>query len=175
MFDGKGGYGWGGKRSAAPMAANASPAETLTQRVCTEEYDVIHYRFTVVMPLRHLPLLEENLMQGGNHTVLGISITEMGSESRSNVKGSGSFNDLYYYGTDPVVRITLVGEVLFLSAWERGTWDESADDWSKDLPPLMPVAVLETLSSVSGVVRNEDQKRLSQPASGEDETGGWGY
>lgn len=172
--------GRGGARDRPTQAA--SPPETLTQRVCTKDYDVLHYSFTVVLPVEHLPLLQANLMRGGSHTILGMTIDEMGSGANQAGKGrqmrtrQGASEELYYYGNDPVVQVTLIGELLLMTSWERGTWDNDKNEWSTVLPPLMPVEVLDGLSrSLPDAMRSEDDRRLSELSGDEAATArpGW--
>ncbi len=127
-------------------------AGTVTGRACCQTYDVVHYSFTVVMPTRYLTLLQENLLRRNNHTILNLGINPV-----SDVISQ----ELCYYGTDPVVQVTLDSELLLLTSWERGTWDSEARQWSQQFPPLMPTEVLETISAVAPeAMRNEDQERL---------------
>jgi hypothetical protein len=126
----------------------ARPSEqriaTLTGRVCNQQYDVVHYNFTVVMPVRHLQQLERNLMSLNYHTVLNVQMHS----------APVMIDSLYYFGNDPVMRITISGELLLLTSWERGTWDAEKDDWSAELPPLMPVEIVRTLPQ-----RSEDKNQ----------------
>ena len=48
----------------------------------------------------------------------------------------------YYYGPEPVVQVEIQGEVLLLTDWERGTWDDQANAWSEQFPPLVPAEAL---------------------------------
>ena len=164
--------GWTGKRrrwqpkEAQAGKAVASAAPTLTQRMCNKTYDVIHYRFSLVMPTRYLPLLETNLLARNNHTILSVEFEQAESSLATADRGrQASDGEFYYYGADPVVQVTVVGEQLFLASWVRGVWDEKANEWSQ--PPLMPQEVLQALSiAAPGAIRNEDKKRLSAAYSG---------
>ncbi|MCK4276025.1 MAG: hypothetical protein KAX78_05895, partial [Phycisphaerae bacterium] len=49
--------------------AEVGEAANLTQRITYQDFDVIHYSFTVIMPLRYLVLLEEQLQRLPYHTV----------------------------------------------------------------------------------------------------------
>ena len=69
----------------------------------------------------------------------------------------------YSYGHDPIMRVTIRGELLLLTDWERGTWLAKEKKWSQQLPPLMPKDVLVRLKA-SGALRPEDQKRLTGEA-----------
>jgi hypothetical protein len=94
-----------------PPAAAATPGvNSFTQRGSCQQYDVLRYKFTIVMPTRFLNTLEQNLMKRNFHTILSVQITELSSIPVDR-----------YYGTDPVMTVILEGEVLLLTAWERGT------------------------------------------------------
>ncbi len=95
---------------AAPAAGAPGAVNTLTQRESCEQYDILHYSFTAVMPLSSLNALEQNLMNRNYHTILGVQITQLPDILPDR-----------YYGTDPVMTVTLQGELLLLAAWDRGT------------------------------------------------------
>ncbi len=136
--EGRGGRRGGRGRSSSSfdeeMGSTASP--TLTQRVTSPEYDVIHYSFIVIMPTRHIPALEAQLQRLPYHTVLKDSFVMSTEDSQSP----------YYYGPEPVALVTIEGEMLFLSSWVR---------------PLMPVETLGLLPLEA--LRPEDQQRSSGP------------
>ncbi len=117
-------------------------APTLTERVTGQEYDVILYSFTVIMPTRHIPALEAQLQRLTYHAVLKDSFV-------MSIEGSDS---LYYYGPEPVAEVTIEGEMLLLSSWVRD---------------LMPIEALDLLPA--GALRPEDQQRKSGPDFDEDE------
>ena len=58
------------------------------------------------MPLRYLSALEQNLMKQNYHTVMGIHARKVDPVPENR-----------YYGTDPVMEVTVQGELLLLSAW----------------------------------------------------------
>ena len=75
--------------------------------------------------------------------------------------------------------VTIRGELLLLTAWERGTWNEKENTWA--LPPLMPRQMLERFSAQgrSAALRQEDTRRdyygerpryTGQRAAGDDNT-----
>jgi len=137
-------------------------AGTLSERGSTKTYDVIHYEFTVIMPWRHLELLQQNLLKRNLHTVLNVGIDPPGAAAPGGAStGRTSAEQRYYYGSEPVVQVTIMGELLLLTSWERGAWDDKANDWSKEFPALMPVEVLAALSNQDATaIRPEDQRRL---------------
>ena len=140
---------------------NSKPAPRLTGRSCNELYDVIHYDFTVVIPMQHLLRLQKNLMAQNYHTVLKIDVAKSAQSS------------VHFYGTDSVMRVTIAGEMLMLTDWTRGRWDKNAKQWDKNFPPLMPERVLEQIRTIdAGAIRDEDSKRLKPLVK--DKTGGGG-
>ena len=107
----------------------------LTQRVTTPDYEIVEYRIGLVMKTAYLPALTRSLMTRGEHTITDVTISRepAGSDSRR------------YYGTDPVVNVTLSGEALFRASWTR---------------KIMPI---ETLRDELGTVLGpEDNKRLEK-------------
>ncbi len=163
---GRGGSGRGGSgRGAAPAAVAVGEPQTLTNRVCNSEYDVVHYNFSVVMPTRYLPELQRQLLDLNHHTIIGMAITEAGTSDSARSSGRGgrssAASELRYYGTDPVLEVTLYGELLLLTSWERGTVDDDKEEWV--LPPLMPDEVLASIHGrTEDAMREEDQTRLEE-------------
>ena len=137
--------------SAAPghtFVTGAGPAVGgLTRRACNTFYDVIHYEFSVIMPTRYLPVLQRNLLRQNFHTILRVEMGPFADPQKPS--GTQQKTNLYYYGPEPVVQITLRGELLLLTAWERGKWDAKAKAWSKEYPPLMPKEALERIVRLS--------------------------
>ncbi|HDZ21444.1 MAG TPA: hypothetical protein ENH78_09145, partial [Phycisphaerae bacterium] len=137
------GYTSSAVAAAAPAAgvitagAEEGPPKraTLTERSASKLYDVVYYQFIVTLPLRHVGELERTLTSINYHTILSVDMQEEVQMPQ----------DLYYYGPDPVLRVTFKCELLLLASWERGSWDAQAKAWSADRPPLMPVSVLRTL------------------------------
>ncbi len=112
--------------------AEAGEAANLTQRITYQDFDVIHYSFTVIMPLRYLVLLEEQLQRLPYHTVRGHSYRLPSSTDTGN----------HYFGTDPVMSVTIEGEMLLVTSWVR---------------PLMPKGALEKLGMrCPSAIRPED-------------------
>jgi len=152
-----------GRRTSVQAKGGPSPEE-LTQRVCNKMYDVVHYRFTVVMPTRYVLLLVRNLLRRNNHTILCEEIAQVSQTGSSSAVTRGGLpvgGDLYQYGVDPVAAVTLTGELLLMNSWTRGSWDEQAKRWS--LPPLMPLEALQDLKErAPEAIRPEDDRRLSE-------------
>jgi hypothetical protein len=137
-----------------PRATKGGPAQkanTLTEAVSNPLYEVVHYSFRVVMPLRFIATLERNLEKLNCHTVLEWS-------ARRWVEPA---NSAYYYGIEPVMDVTIRGELKLLTAWTRGVWDEKKKDWSEQYPPLVPAEVLKS-PYLDSALRKEDRQR-TQP------------
>ncbi len=142
----------GGKTKGEPL--------TLTERSSCKLYDVIHYEFTVVMSTSHISRLQQNLMRRNNHTIINVAIEPLGT--RGGYGAAGRSEELYYYGTEPMVQVKLMGELLLLTSWERGTWDPKGNRWSDEFPPLMPTEVLRKLNDANpDALREEDEKLLT--------------
>ncbi|GAH63363.1 unnamed protein product, partial [marine sediment metagenome] len=80
----------------------------LTGKACSQLYDVVHYKFTVVMPIRNLPRLCRNLMEQNYHTVIDVYISATDHKDQRTSGGGGERS--YYYGTDSVVEVSITGE-----------------------------------------------------------------
>jgi len=144
-------------------ARTGTSKSDLTKRVCNTQYDVVHYQFTVVMSMRYVQELQYSLLSHNNHTILNVNMAQAipSGGGRKSREGEGA----YYYGTDPVMEVTMTCEMLFRTAWERGTYDPKTKKWSSKLPPLMPVEVLKNLSDLlPNAMRQEDRARLSKRA-----------
>jgi len=141
-------------RMAVPAPTQAILGETLTGRVSTPEYDVAHYQFTAVLPLRYLRLLEKHLTAGQLHTILDVEMqavtpgveaatarSERGSPREAATAAAG-----LYYGTEPVMQVTIYGEFLLLT------------NWARDLTPIE--ALVLRLGRQSTALRSEDRQRL---------------
>jgi hypothetical protein len=113
----------------SPMVKTMVDAGDLTKRVCTADYDVLRYKFVVIMPFRYVPLLQRKLEEQNLHTVLRI-------EMSTDFKEAGRLR-YDYYGADPVMEVTVYGELVLLGAWER---------------KLMPAEVLKDLKEKHNVL-----------------------
>jgi hypothetical protein len=146
-------------------------ASGLTHRASNPDYDVLHYSFTVVMPTRFLPVLERNLLSQNYHTVLEVQAA-VPEKAVSLEGGAANDSQLYYYGTEPVMQVTIKGEMLLLTAWERGTVDAATNKFLDKYPPLVPAEMLQqqfpTVPPDAGnpALRPEDVARLT-PATPE--------
>ena len=138
----------------------------LTGRNCNTLYDVVHYDFTVIMPVRYLPVLYQNLMMENFHTILDVQIENpylASNTGAGRTRGAGTAEDqqLYYYGNESVMRVSIVGEMVLLTDWIRGKWDDEKKQWDEDFPPLMPVDLLKQINQINPTaLRKEDRARL---------------
>jgi len=176
----------GGQPAAGAGAEGKPAASPLTNRGSNKDYDALHYSLTVVMPPRFLPLLERNLLARNYHTILSIQIEAVGETGPSALSGSGAAasyapgsatgaeSNSFYYGPDTVVQLKIDGELLLLTAWERGTWDEPNKRFLPNYPPLIPTEALQQqfAGTDNPAMRPEDVARLPQQApAGGTETG----
>lgn len=138
-----------GGRAGGTWGAPQGPS-LLTGETSEQEYDVVRYSFTVVMPTRHLPALMRNLQAQAYYKVTRTDLRRPEPEEMP----------AYFYGTDPVMVVTIQGEQLLLTEWERGTYDSSAQAWSEQYPPLIPVAVLKLMPS--NILRQADSTRVRE-------------
>ncbi|MCP4378127.1 MAG: hypothetical protein GY794_18380, partial [bacterium] len=106
-------------------AANTKTKPDLTTRATTDEYEIVEYNFTVIMKSSYLPALMKNLMTRGEHTITNVSVVNV----PDNPEGS------QYFGTDPVNRVEIAGEVLFRAGWTRKIMPpETLDRRSANVP-----------------------------------------
>lgn len=122
--------------------------DTLTQRACNKDYDVVPLELTVVANLADLEVFMTSLTDRGFFTILETNLLAVGlggvsadPEQRARSTPQG---DLYYYGPDPVMEVTLRVEAVFFSDWHR---------------KLMPVEMLKRLPT--GALRDVDRQRIS--------------
>ena len=153
-----------GARRRRAVGTGAATFSDLTRRACSKNYDVVRYQFTVVMPMRYLSDLKLNLLRRTNHTILNVNMNKAATLPVTDGRRTrATADDLYYYGTDSVVEVTLGCELLLMTAWERGTYDFEAGKWSRQFPPLMPKEVLSNLQElVPDAIRQEDEMRLKE-------------
>ena len=155
--------------SGAVRRVSAGYVPRLTGKACCQLYDVVHYRFIVIMPARHLPRLCKNLMQQNYHTVIDVVV---GATDRSQRIGSSQVSarrdkvgeNRYYYGTDSVVEVTITGELLMLTDWARGRKEQPDPNTGvvvKGYPQLMPKQFLTRLAELDPeALRPEDRERV---------------
>ncbi len=138
----------------------------MTRRGSSREYDVLHYKFIVVMPSRYLPALERQLMARNYHTILSVQIRppETPIVGAGAEYGPQAASNAYYYGTEPVVQVEISGELLLLTDWGRGKWDAQKNKWSEQFPPLIPLEamMLQYPTRENPALRPEDASRIPQ-------------
>ncbi|MHC4983263.1 MAG: hypothetical protein ACYTF6_08870 [Planctomycetota bacterium] len=131
-------YGWRAKESQEASALtgrrrgsreSGEPllGKSLTRRISDEEYHVVRYNFSVVMPPRHVLRLQNNLMGDKLHTVLKVEIAKVDQETLSKPPGTDTEErgvvtgitdpSRYCYGTEPVALMTIYGELLLRADW----------------------------------------------------------
>ena len=155
-----------------PAAVQTAGSPKLTGRVTNQLYDVIHYQFTVDVTGPALLRLYDNLLSQNYHTILDVSIGKVdrtgslaAAAGHAGMPGMGAQGGtvLFEYGSAPVLRATITGELLILADWTRGKWDTEKDAWDPDYPTLMPVEFLKMLQSVdSGCLRPKDLERINK-------------
>lgn len=193
------GSGYGGPRgmpagTAMPTRSAAGRAgETLTGHVSGHDYDVILYGFRVVMPERHVARLIRNLSKGKYHTVLKCDYgrdaepielpvgegRSSDARERRDAREDRAVEPGYFYGGEPVVTVTIRGELLLQTDWARGKphpeqddkwliWapEESGDPedpWVVSDKPLIPVPALrQMLPESDQVLRRADRKLMPE-------------
>lgn len=170
----------------------SAEAPQLTGRTTNKLYDVVHYEFTVVMSAKQIQRLYRALESVNYHTIVDVRMgpalsqfafvpsaaagAPMGMAVAGDRGGMGTAarNAWFYYGADPVMEVTITGEMLLLSDWTRGRWEERVEPgakaatkgWSAQYPPLMPVDMLKQISQRdSEALRPEDIERMNAGAA----------
>lgn len=158
------------RRGSFNRSAGQQPQrpETLTGYQANPTFDVVNYTFTVLMPTRYLPELEKNLLEQNYHLIINEQITANARAEAPNARGSQNVEDLYYYGTEPVSQVTIEGQLLLVTGFTRGLWQEpsprrpagrsgeQAGRWQR--LPLMPLEVLQQLPPAA--LRPQDKNLL---------------
>ena len=152
-----------GPPSPEGTGGRGAAAASITGRISNTQYDVVRYQFTVVMADTHVAQLIEQLYRRNDHFVLSVQMerVEAGGPARAPgaVRDAAAANtadtvdeSLCYYGVEPVMRVTVDGEVLMRTSWCRD---------------LMPIEVLESLkTALPTALRPQDATRLSVAATG---------
>lgn len=112
------------EESIAPVAT-VNVSQSMTQRKTCAEYAVVSYKFTVIMPTRHVRRLIRSLETQNYHTVTNLNMTKVGPTD----------NELFYYGVEPVMKVEIKGELLLLADWIR---------------PLLPAQLAAYMPGASG-------------------------
>ncbi len=147
-------------RTASSSSKPLEKGESLTQYVDNKVFDVVDYSFTVYMPTRFLPLLQESLLKRNYHVILNTQIDPVASQSGD---AKGTSEELYYYGLEPLREVKIEGQLLLMTGFTRGLWDKTTLKWIRE--PLMPVEEIKKLDPAA--LRDEDKQlvdgRLNKP------------
>ena len=138
------GAGWPPPQREAERASRSRTSKTqtkpFTERSCDEKVDVLHFSFSVVVDSRRINELLSALSSKNLYTILNVSISRADVEVDasefpkfdSSDKGFNPYEDAkgesLVYGADPVVRLDIDAEALFL----RGLYAESMVKEVKD-------------------------------------------
>ncbi|MBN1555596.1 MAG: hypothetical protein JXA11_12695 [Phycisphaerae bacterium] len=154
----------GQRGSTRTVETPVEKPDTLTQNAACKLYDVVDYSFTVLMPTRYLPLLEENLLKRNYHVILNMQIEPPDAQTTSSRggraggqpsrSGGSESGEDFYYGVEPLRKVTIEGQLLLMTGFTRGLLDEERKNWIN--LPLMPVEVMKNLPSAA--LRPEDQE-----------------
>ena len=153
-------------------------APSLTARVRCDDFDVVNYSFSVIMPTRHVLRLQRNLLKLNYHTIMSVNMQQVNRDE----------HEVHYFGTEPIMQVDIQGQLLLLSTWTRGKWDEKARQWlvwqreaeassAATRPamypagkwvkgePLMPVEILQRRynSKWSGLRKVDEDRVLKRP------------
>jgi len=147
-------------------ASMTSPG--FTDRASCKDYDVLQYNFTVVMPAYLVLDLQKALYSLSYHTVLKVEMTSVddpkaGTPVMAPVGPDGQqlAGIPLYYGPGSFLKVTIYGEFLMPSPWQRGTFDRTQAKWIAS--PLVPYEVLADLATKSAdALRQEDQQRVTE-------------
>lgn len=120
------GGGYGAPRVAGSgVETSIKGDQCLTRRVTTKDYDVKRYTITLVMATRYLKDFERYLMQRNYHTILAINIDKIESGT-----ALGADISKFSFGSEPVAIVTISGELLLLSGWERALMPKDVlEEW----------------------------------------------
>ncbi len=158
-------------------------ARTITGDVSNKEYDIVRYRFVVVMNPGQIGMLQRNLARRNYHSVLGLkaeaaenSLQMPGVRDRRNRRDERTQeptltrSDVRYYGAEPVMQVTFDVQLRLLTEWVRGMpidplprveEDDNPEQvlFQPDAQPLVPWRVLNA-PDIDYALREVDQKRV---------------
>ena len=102
--------------------------------------------------------------------ILWDNLESFGDDPEGSWEGTVPGAALYYYGTEPVMQVTIKGELLLLTGWERGTADPNTPGKFLDkYPPLVPTEMLQQQfppGPGNPALRPEDAARLEPAPEG---------
>lgn len=143
-----------------PAGTPGTPVEsqkTLTQHTANKVFDVVDYTFTVIMPTRYLPLLQECLLKRNYHVILNMNVEPADPAKASAASADAATEEMYYYGVEPVSKVTINAQLLLMTGFTRGLWDEEKRQWRRE--PLMPLELLRKLPD--SALRPEDKQLIA--------------
>jgi len=152
--------------AASEIPSRSKAATGLTKRGSNRMHDVLQYNFCVIMSSRYLADLQRNLLRENLHTILDVTISSVDRiEQADRSVSDADQENFYYYGPDPVVVVAIRGELLLLTDWVRGSYNEPDRQWER--PPLIPAEALKQFVPQQAL-RPEDVSRIeeSAPAQG---------
>ena len=151
---------------------NLPKINTLTGKYPNRQYDVVNYSFTVLMPSRYVSILERNLIESGYHIILeqeiAVDIKTSAPKSKDyKLSGNEEFDSalLTYYGTEPMSRVTIKGQLSLPTDFTRGRAQivNNRPKWSKKFPNIMPGTILKKLFDTnSKLLRKEDLMSIGE-------------
>ncbi len=153
------GYGGGtGMPGDGGGTTESDVVQQLTERTCTQRYDVVNFDLTVVASSSQLHQFLKNLVSNGFYTIQKIEQYETNPVRTVNAgtrptRGADRPSE-YYYGSQPVVTAVIHIEALFFTDWERD---------------LMPVEMLQRLPDEA--LRPEDEQRIAAASAGMTDAG----
>jgi hypothetical protein len=113
----------GGSNGAAKPDPTASSDDDFaispTGRFSNALYDVVHFTLVLNVDATRLPQVLADLERNKLMTVLQVDATSVDSASE--------LNDGFVFGKDPVVKVTLQCEALFLRSWIKDLMPKSVD------------------------------------------------
>jgi hypothetical protein len=107
----------GGPSSTGGADFTISP----TGRVCNSLYDVVHFSMVMNVDANRLPQVLADLERNKLMTVLQVDATSVDSAS--------ALNNGFVFGKDPVIKVTLQCEALFLRSWIKELMPRSVDQF----------------------------------------------
>lgn len=158
-------------------------ARTITGDVSNEEYDIVRYRFVVVMNPGQIGMLQRSLAKRNYHSVLGLKAEAAGNNLQMpgirdrrdrrddrTEEPTLTRSDVRYYGAEPVMQVTFDVQLRLLTEWVRGMpiaplprIEEDANPeqvlFQPEAPPLVPWRVFNP-PDIEYALREVDRKRV---------------
>jgi len=129
--------------------------------VSNDIYDVLGYSFELLMPVRHIQPLIKNLVDDNYHVVTNVNYRKV----KTAVETASDEIDLYYYGTEPLHRVTISGQLRMMAGCTRGMAEKTVAGkkvkWVWTRKPLMPIEAMKEMIPASAL-RDIDKYALKQ-------------